>query len=293
MTAHRTFQLKTMNRFILGSFFAALMFAGFGVGTAAAQAGDDQEYRRAFNAGLEAHQARDHNEAYRQFARAAQLAAQAGDEEVARRAARVAAQLDYNIGNALARNERFEDAAKRYEAGIKLDPGYPHNYVALATALRGLNRVDEAMDMFMKGHEIARAANDREMAQRAHQGVRDHFVAIASQALGRNENAPRRSDADVAISALTALQEYIEADADVYFFLAVAHNARTEYDKAVEMADAGLAIHRGSRTDAAKIHFVRGEALMNLGQNDAARAAFQAAAVGEYRAPAEHYLSRL
>jgi tetratricopeptide (TPR) repeat protein len=292
MTARIPVWTKTVSRVFFGSLFAALLFTGFGVNDAAAQS-DDQEYRRAFNAGLEAHQARDVNEAYRQFVRASRLAAEAGDQEVSRRAARVAAQLDYNIGNAMLRNERFEDALKRYDSGIELDATYPHNFIGKGSALRGLNRIDEAMATFVKGREVAQAANDQDMIERAHAGVRDHFVGVAAQALGRNDGNPRRSDADVAIGAITQMKEFVEPDADALFYMAVAHKVRGEFQQAVGMADAALEIHRGSRTDAAKIHFTRGEALMSLGDNEAAKAAFQNALFGDFRAPAQHFIDRL
>ncbi len=58
-------------------------------------------------------------------------------------------------------------------------------------------------------------------------------------------------------------------------------------------ADQALELHRGSRSDKAKIYFVKGESLVGLGDSDGAKEAFQNAAVGTYRASAQHYLETL
>ena len=52
-------------------------------------------------------------------------------------------------------------------------------------------------------------------------------------------------------------------------------------------------MHRGTASDKAKIWFTKGEALVALGNVDAAKEAFQNAAVGAYRQSAEHYLETL
>jgi len=54
-----------------------------------------------------------------------------------------------------------------------------------------------------------------------------------------------------------------------------------------------LEMHRGSKTDKAKIFFVKGEALMNVGDMTGAKAAFTNAAYGTYAASAKHYLDTL
>ena len=95
------------------------------------------------------------------------------------------------------------------------------------------------------------------------------------------------------MAALARSSEYVAPDADVHYYTAVAFSAKRDYASAVTAADEALAIHRGSRTDKAKIFFIKGEALMNSGDSAGAREAFTQAAVGQYRASAQHYLEQL
>ncbi|NIP53397.1 hypothetical protein GWN42_17115, partial [candidate division KSB1 bacterium] len=82
-------------------------------------------------------------------------------------------------------------------------------------------------------------------------------------------------------------------DSDVYYYLAEIHKVKGEFQQAISMADQALEIHRGSRTDKAKIYYVKGEALMSMGDNSGAKSAFQNAAYGSYKQSAEHYIETL
>src|SRR5690606_12252494 len=114
------------------------------------------------------------------------------------------------------------------------------------------------------------------------QGIRDHFVVEASELLGGS--APSAADARQALTLLEQMQQYVEADADTYYYMAVANNVLGNYAEAVQLADQALELHRGSRTDAAKIYFEKGEALMYNGDTAAAKAAFENAKFGPYKA---------
>jgi tetratricopeptide (TPR) repeat protein len=89
------------------------------------------------------------------------------------------------------------------------------------------------------------------------------------------------------------LLQYVEADSDTYYCTAESQKVNGQFADAIASADQALAIHRGSRTDKAKIYFVKGEALMNSGDIGGAKEAFRNAAYGNYRASAEHYIETL
>ena len=115
---------------------------------------------------------------------------------------------------------------------------------------------------------------------------------ISTSKLVANQKATS-SDAKNAIALLEKMQEYIDADADTYFYMATAQNIQRDYPAAIATADQALAIHRGSKSDKAKIYFVKGEALLNSGDSGAAKASFAEATYGSYKALAEHYLETL
>ncbi len=265
----------------------ALLVGGFTTSTAFAQ-----EYKEAYNAAIEAAKAKEYTKAYTEFTRAARLADQADDADVAKRARKVAAQIDYNTGKQLVAAENFDEGLKRFEQGIKLFPSYSNNYVGKALALKKLNRDDDAIAAYQDLIAFGEENNDAEAVREGQQAIRDHYVFLASSALGRRSE-PSAADAREALTHLEKVQEYVEADADVIFYQAAAHNALGEYAKAIELSDMALAMHRGSRTDAAKIHFVKGEALMYNGDTAAAKEAFRNATFGSYKSLAEHYLETL
>ncbi len=251
-----------------------------------------QTYKEAFNAAIEAAKAQDYPTARDEFARASELARQENDVEVAERSASNAAKIDYNIGKGLIEQENFAGALERFNDGIELYPSYVKNYEGKALALKKLERVEEAIQAYQDLIAFGNEHNDTQALRKGEEGIRDHFNFLASAGLGRRSE-PSASDAREAIANLEELQKRVDADADTYFYLAVAHNALGNYDQAVSHADQALSLHRGSRTDAAKIHFARGEALMYAGNITAAKESFENARFGNYKSPAEHYLETL
>ncbi len=251
-----------------------------------------QAYKEAFNAAIEAAKAKDYPTARDEFARASELARQENDAEIAEKSASNAAKIDYNIGKGLVEQENFAGALERFNNGIELYPSYVKNYEGKALSLKKLERVEEAIQAYEDLIAFGKEHNDTQALRKGESGIRDHFNFLASSALGRRSE-PSASDAREAIANLEELQKRVDADADTYFYLAVAHNALGNYDQAVSLTDQALGIHRGSRTDAAKIHFARGEALMYAGNITAAKESFENARYGNYKSPAEHYIETL
>jgi len=255
---------------------------------------DDQEYKRVYNAAIEAAKAKNYTEAYRLYTQAATLAEQAGDQDVVTSSNRVLAQLEFALSQRSLKQENYEQALKQAEQGIARNPEYAGNYYSKGLALKNLDRIDEAMDALAKAIEVAEASSDRRIASLAENAIREQFTFLASSALTRNGENIRRSDAEEALAHLAKLEQYnIEPDADVYYYMAEAYAALGNYEQAVAMADQALEIHRGSRTDKAKIYLIKGEALMNQGDATSARAALENALFGQYRQRAQYLLDEL
>ncbi len=279
----------TMSTFKSFAVLALLFCLAMGVRTSPVQA---QEYKEAFNAAIEAAKANDYPTARDEFARASELARQENDKDIADRSASNAAKIDYNIGKGLIEQGNFAGALERFNDGIDVYPSYVNNYEGKALALKKLERAEEAIQAYEDLIAFGNEHNDTQALRKGETGIRDHFNFLASAALGRRAE-PSASDAREAMASLEELQERVDPDADTYFYLAVANNALGNYDAAVSFADQALGLHRGSRTDAAKIHFTRGEALMYAGNITAAKESFENARFGSYKSPAEHYLETL
>ena len=274
--------MKAFRITLPGLFMMAVVLAAPGPVTA-------QQYKEDFNAGLEA--AKDPAslaDARSLFASAATGADEASDTEIAQRARHIAAQLDYKLGTAAFRAENFSAALEHYSEGENIFPTFIKNLYGKGLALKKLGRIDEALEAFKT---VAGAQGDRRTSLAAEKAIRDHFISQASTALAKR-NATR-ADADVAQAALASLLEFMEADADVHYYTALAHYTKGEGEAAIASAQQALNMHTGSRSDKAKIYYVLGEAYVSVGDRDAARDAFSNAVYGTWKQSAEHYLETL
>ena len=252
-----------------------------------------QDYKETYNAALEAAKSKDYQKALTNFMTAATGAKAAGDEAVEKQARKIVSQIEYNLGRALLKKDDFAGAIKRFDNGIAQYPSYAPNYLARASTLKKMDRTDDAIAAFAQTIEIATAAQDTKTVRQAEEAIRGHFIFMASSAVSRNGARATSADGDEALGYLQAMLKYVDADADVLYYTAVSQNAKGDYDTAVMSADQALEMHRGSKTDKAKIYFIKGESLMNAGESAAAKAAFTNAAYGTYAASARHYIETL
>lgn len=252
-----------------------------------------QDYKETFNAAREAAQAKDLRTALTKFTSAAEGAKAAGDKEVERTSRKIISQIEYNLGRASLQKDDYATALKHFDNGIKNYPTNALNYLARASTLKKMDREDDAIAAFAQTMEVAKAAQDSKTARQAEEAIRGHYIYLASTAVSRNGARATAADGREALGHLQALLKYVDADADVLYYTAVSQNAQGDYDAAVMSADQALEMHRGSRTDKAKIYFIKGESLMNLGDIAAAKEAFTNAAYGTYAASAKHYIQTL
>ncbi len=246
-----------------------------------------QDYKQLYNAALAAAKEKDYPTARENFMKAAPLAEQAGDAEIARKSRYVAAQIDYKLGVIALKAREYEQALTHYRNGLAIYPAYLKNRYGEGLALKKLGRLEEAL----KAWSEVEKSKDRKTSRLARTAIRDHFYYQASTAVGKENATP--ADADRALAAIAGLSQYLEPDADYYYYTAVAHKIKGAYNECVKAAEMALEVHRGSRSDKAKIYLVKGEGLMMSGDNANAKIAFQNAAYGRYRVVAEQYLSTL
>ena len=272
------------------SFIAMLAFILAGISASPVFA---QEYKEAYNTATEAAKAKNYTKAYADFLKAAKLASAANDKDIANKSTKIAAQIDYLIGKQLVQSEKYDEALKRFEQGIKLLPAYANNYEGKVLALKKLNRGEEAIAAYQTLIDYGKKNNDAEAVKSGESGIVDYYVFLASSAFeGKSE--PTANDGREALKHLEKLQSTgLTLSADAYYYMAVAQNAIGNYAQAVAAADKALELHKGSKTDAAKIYFTKGEALMYGGNTAGAKEAFQNAAFGSYKSLAEHYIQTL
>lgn len=282
-------QLRSLTRNILLLFVTALFTAPAFAQDTETRVVEGQEYKMKYNEALEFAKAKKYNEAYAAFETTVPLAQAAGDNDVADRALKVLAQLDNARGTQAYKQDKFQEALAHHQKGIEHDVSYVPNHFNKAKALQKLDRMEEALPIFQAVMQM----DDRKSASAAESTVRSHYVYLASTALNSNNANPSRNDAQRAIDSLDEMEGYVEADADVYYYRAEALKVLGNYASSIENADKALELHRGSRTDKAKIYFVKGEALMYSGSSQGAKDAFTNALFGNYKPLAQHYLDEL
>jgi tetratricopeptide (TPR) repeat protein len=252
-----------------------------------------QEYKEAFNSGMSAAKAKDFTAAISSFEAAADGAKAEGDAAVERQSRSIIAKIEYNVGRSFMKKEDFDSAIAHFDNGIAQFPSYAKNYLARASSLKKKGDIEGALAQFAETITVAKASSDSKTRRSAESAIHDQYIYFASSALSRNGSRTTKADAAEALQYLEKLQEFVEADSDVYYYMAEVYKTTGEFQKSVEFADKALSIHHGSRTDKAKIYFVKGESLVSIGKVSAAKAAFEKARFGSYKASAQHFIDTL
>lgn len=290
-----TYMRHVANRWVAVA-FAGLLCLSLAPSPTLAQNGGDEErqqkmeqLKQSFNAGRQAAQADNREEAYSQFEQALELAQELEQESAARQVrGKFLVPLSKKWGNEALENENYEQAELHFNKGIEYTDSDAYMHYGLGLALINQDQTEEAFEALQRAIEIGNQTGDTRTAGLATERIRDEFLARASEAL--NAQNPTNQQANAAIEALDEMREYVDPSAQSLFYRARALYERGDFEQAVQAAQSGLDMHQGSRSDAAGYYFVIGESQMELGQTAQACQTFQQATYGDYRARAEHYL---
>lgn len=291
--------MKQLGRHLASALVVAMLVAG--VGTSKAVAQDDvaqrtEQLRQAWEAAVSAYQNRNFAVAYSEFVRAAEVGQTLEDpaaQETAQRANQYLPRVAYAEGLTHLQGERYSEAVQAFDKGLAQDDTYLNNLLGKGQAFNRMGRQDDALNVFTEALTQATAANDRDALQRSQDAIRGHYQPRASELLASAGESGNRTQARQVIEMLGEMQEHVDADANTYYYLGAAYNVLGEYQQAVDMLDQGIELHTGSRTDRARFYFEKGEALRFMGNVAQAKEAYQNAAYGSYRQPAEHFIETL
>lgn len=136
--------------------------------------------------------------------------------------------------------------------------------------------------------EVGNQTGNTRVAGLATERIQDEFVSTASEAL-QGDNLSQ-SQIETALDALDQMREYVDPSATSMFYRATALFEAGQHQQAIQAAREGLDMHQGSRSDAAKFHYIIGESQMQAGSKATACETFKNAAYGDYQARANHYL---
>jgi len=247
-----------------------------------------QQLEQTYRQGMQAGQQGDHEVAYNNLSEAIALAEQEEQERARRQISDNLTRMAKNWGNDALENENNEEALMHFEKGAEFDPEDAYFHYGMGLAQLRLENEDEAMEHMQEAIRIGNETGDQRTVGIATERVRDEYVSRASQALSADNVSS--ANIETALEALDKMEEYVDPNASAYFYRAVALFEQGDYDAAIENARQGLEMHSGSRSDAARYHFVIAESEFQSGDTEAACSTFEDAAYGDYRARAQHYL---
>jgi tetratricopeptide (TPR) repeat protein len=248
-----------------------------------------KELQQTYKEGAKAGNAKNFEEAIARFEEAIQLAEKLGMSDIVSR-------IEGNIVNSLKgagstalKEENYEKALSHYQKLKEYtdeDPTVPYNQ---GLALLNMeDSTESGLQSLQKAIELGNQTGNTRVAGLATERIRDEFVATASEALQGNN--PSQSQVNTALDALDQMREYVEPNATSLFYRATALFSSGQHQQAIQTAREGLDMHQGSRSDAAKFHYIIGESQMETGNKAAACETFKNAAYGDYQARANHYL---
>jgi len=248
-----------------------------------------KELKTTFAAAMSAAKQGNAQEAYPKLEESLQLANEAEQSGAASQIEERMVALAKNWGNKALKNKEYEEAMMHFEKGTEYAPN--DAYMVYGMGLAQINQegmMDQAIQTLQKAISVAEENGDRKTSNLATERIRQEFVARASQALSADNPGP--SAAQEALAALDEMRQYVDPSAKSLFYRATALHAQGNFAEAVSTAEEGLEMHRGSRTSAAKYHFVIAESQMKDGDKPAACSRFQQSSFGDYRARSKHYL---
>jgi tetratricopeptide (TPR) repeat protein len=243
-------------------------------------------YKRAvevFNTFRSSKQLSDLDEAIEEFNEAAQVSDQYDNEELEQKAMGIIPQLHYQKSIFLFKANDLAGAEDELTKAIDYNDNYAKAYFQRSVVYKKLNPtdldgyialVDEAID-------VAEDTGDNRTLRSAKESAHDELLY---RAVKQTEN----NRLSTAIEMLNQALKYDPESEDVYYRLAEALNKQGKYDDALTHANKALELENGGKSEKAKIYFEIGFAQQGKGNNSAACSAFQNAAFGAFKAPAEH-----
>lgn len=230
----------------------------------------------------------DHETAYSQLETAVSLAEELEQSGALQQLQRFQQNLPTEWGNGALESENYERALYHFNHGIDYTPQDAYVYYGKGLALVNMDSTEAGLAAMREAISVGQNTGNSRVVEIATERIRDEFVSQASQVLSKQN--PSTSDANTALEALDQMREYVDPSATSFFYRASALFAKGQLQQAISAAQEGLSMHQGSRSDAAKYHFIIGESQFQLGNKSSACQTFENAAYGDYKARAEHYL---
>jgi tetratricopeptide (TPR) repeat protein len=274
MTLHHLFPPRRLVALVL---FAALL------GATPVLAQSQEELKQTYTAAAKAYKQGDFAAAVSNLKQAHQMALDLEEEKAAGQIMTRLIAAYQKWGTQEISEGDYEGAIVHLDAAIEMAPDNPRPYYNKALAQLKAGNREAGLATMNEAIEVAEAGGDRRVERIARERIRDEFVSEASQAMQEKRAA-------AALDALDAMTEYVEMDASAYYYQGLAYFEQGNYQQAIAAIEQGLQMHRGSKSEEARFHLVKGEAQLRLGNTSSACQSFRAATFGETKPRAEYHI---
>jgi tetratricopeptide (TPR) repeat protein len=279
---------------------ALVCFLGLQLGAAPALAQSDsslspkqkkklqKELQQTYKEGAKAGNAKNFEVAIARFQKSIQLAKKLGLNDLVTKIEGNLVESLKGAASAALTKENYETALSHYGELMNYTENDPSVHYNRGLALINMDSTKTGLQSLKTAIEIGNETGNTRVAGLATTRIQDEFIAKASQAL-QGDN-PSQEQINTALDALDRMREYVDPSAKSLFYRATALFKDEKHEQAIQVAREGLDMHQGSRSDAAKYHYVIGESQFALGSKASACETFKNAAYGDYQARANHYL---
>lgn len=206
-----------------------------------------------FNAGIQNYKDKEYNGAINNFKNASAYAEQAGDTETKNKADNYLAVFYSSFGMSSWKKEDFDKAMDYLNKAVAADPTYSKSYLVMALVYKSKDNPAEMKKYVDKCIEIGGAGD--KYAKQAKSVAIKYYLAQGVQKL-------QASDYSTAIELLNNSMEYGDPDANTYYYLTLAYNGTSNWDKAIETGEKAVAMEQG---DKANMYFELAKAYENKG----------------------------
>lgn len=219
------------------------------------------------------------------FRETGDVAEEYGNTEIADKSGQVITQLLYTKSLLQFQTADYDESLASLDKAISRNPNYAKAYYQKGIVAKKQERsLDEILGYFDQAIEAGNKTNDTQTVQNAKEAASEELLFRGATKINEEQAY------EEAVTLLNRALEYEPSSANAYYRLAEAYNKQALWDSAIENAEKALELESGGRTDLAKIYFELGMAYQNQGNKEQACSAYENAAYGSFKSPAEHQM---
>ncbi len=228
------------------------------------------------NAGIADYKAKDYNGAIKNFQQASQYAARVNDLDTQLKAENYLSVFYSSFGMTNWKKDQFDKAMDYFDKSLSIDPANTKSLLGVALVYKSQGKETEmkkAIDKLI----LTGPADDKYVSQGTQVAYKYYLAEGAKKIQGKAYTE--------AIDLFNTSMDYHDAEESTFYYLAIAYNATSNWDKALEAAEKGLKI---ADKNTSNLYFEKAKALEGKGDTAAACEAYKKVTDGPNVASAKY-----